>query len=52
MSRMDKLSPSQIQRVHLNDIPIVEDLRLLNVLLYDIDVLEENNIGELAWRSV
>ena len=52
MSRMDKLSPSQLQGVHMNDISIVEDLLLLIVLLYDIDNVEGSILSELAWRSV
>ena len=39
MSRKDGLSPNQFHGVHMNDIPIVEDLLLLNVLLYDIDIV-------------
>ena len=49
---MDRLSLNQIQRVHLTNIPIVEDLLLLNALLYDIAIVEGNKIGELVWRSV
>ena len=36
----------------MNDIPIVEDLLTLNILLYDIDIVDGNIIGELARRSV
>ena len=36
----------------MNDIPIVEDLLTLNNLLYDIDILDGNIIGELVRRSV
>ena len=36
----------------MNDIPIVEDLLALNILLYDIDIVDGNIIGELARRSV
>ena len=35
----------------MNDIPVVEDLLTLNILLYDIDFVD-GNIGELARRSV
>ena len=49
---MDGLSPNQFQRVHMNDIPIVEDLLALNILLYDIDIVDGNIVGELARRSV
>ena len=52
MSGLDRLSPSQFQGVHMNDIPIVQDLLLLNILLYDIDIVEGNIIGEPAGRSV
>ena len=46
------LSPNQFRKVHMNDIPIVEDLLTLNVLLYDIHIVDGNIIGELARRSV
>ena len=49
---MDGLSPNQFQGVHLNDIPIVEDLLTLNIVLYDIDIVNGNIVGELARRSV
>ena len=52
MGRMDRFSPSQFQEVHVNDIPIVKDVLFLNILLCDIDIVEGNSIGELAWRSV
>ena len=46
--KMDGLSADQFQGVHMNDIPIFEDLLTLNILLYDIDILDGNIIGELA----
>ena len=49
---MDGLSADQFQGVHMNDFPIVEDLLTLNILLYDIDFVDGNIIGELARRSV
>ena len=52
MNKMDGPSASQFQRVHLNDIPIIGDLLLLRFLLYDIDFVEANIIGELSRRSV
>ena len=52
VNKMDGLSTSQFKVVHMNDIPIVEDLLTLNILLYDIDVVDGNIIGELARRSV
>ena len=42
---MDGLSSDQFQGVHMNDIPIVEDLLTLSILLYDIDVVDGNIIG-------
>ena len=36
----------------MNNIPIVEDLITLNILPYDIDVVDGNIIGELARGSV
>ena len=52
INKMDGLSADQFQGVHMNDIPIVEDLLTLNILLYDIDIVDGNIIGELARRSV
>ena len=52
INKMDGLSPNQFQGVHMNDIPIVEDLLTLNILLYDIDIVDGNIIGELARRSL
>ena len=51
-NKMDGLSPNQFQGVHMDDIPIVEDMLTLNILLYDIVILYGNIIGELAKRSV
>ena len=36
----------------MNDIPTVEDLLTLNILLYDIDFVDVNVVGELASRNV
>ena len=52
INKMDGLSADQFQGVHLNDIPFVEDLLTLNIVLYDIDIVDGNTIGELARRSV
>ena len=49
---MDGLSADQFQGVHMNDIPFVEDLLTLNILLYDVDIVDGNIVGELARRSV
>ena len=35
----------------MNDFPVVEDLLTFNILLYDMDFVNVNIIGELAWRS-
>ena len=52
INEMDGLSAHQFQGVHLNDIPFVEDLVTLKVVLYDIDFVDGSFIGELARRSV
>ena len=49
---MDGLSADQFQGVHVNDVPIVEELLTLNILMYDIDIVDGNLVGELARRSV
>ena len=49
---MDRFSADQFQGVHINNFPTVEDLLTLNILLYDIDVVDGNIVGELARRSV
>ena len=36
----------------MNDIPFVEDVLTLKILLYDKDIVDGNVIGELARRSV
>ena len=36
----------------MTDIPTVEDLLTLNILLYDVDFVDANIVGELARRSV
>ena len=50
--KMDGLSPNQFQGVQMNDFPSVEDLLTLNIVLYDIDIVDGNIIGELARRSL
>ena len=52
INKMDGLSADQFQGVHMKDIPIVEDLLTLNVLLYVMDIVDGNIVGELARRSV
>ena len=46
------MSADQFQGVHMNNIPFVEDLLTLNIMLYGIDIVDGNIIGELARRSV
>ena len=52
INKMDGLSADHFQGVHRNDILFVEDLLTLNIVLYDIDIVDGNIIGELARRSV
>ena len=52
INKMDGLSADHFQGVHMNDIPFVEDLLTLNIVLYDIDIVDGNVVGELARRSV
>ena len=47
---MDALSAKQFQGVHMNDIPFVEDLLTLNILLYHIDIVDIIIIGEIISR--
>ena len=49
---LDGLGADYFQGVHMNDIPIVEGLLTLNILLCDIDIVDGNIIGDLARRSV
>ena len=51
MNQMDGLSLNQFQGFHMNDIPTVEDLLTLNILLYDIDTVDRIIFRELARRS-
>ena len=52
INKMDELSGNQFHGVHMNDIPIVEDLPTLNILLFDIDIVDGNIIREFAGLSV
>ena len=49
---MGGLGADQFQGVHKNDIPTVEGLLTLNILLYDIDIVDGNIIRELARQGV
>ena len=37
---MDGLSADQFQGFHMNDIPTLEDLLTVKILLYDIDIVD------------
>ena len=52
INKMYGLSADQFQGVHMNDIPSVADLLILNIVLCDIDNVDGNIIGDLARRSV
>ena len=52
INKMDGLNPNPFQGVHINNIPSVEDLLILNTLLYDIDIVDGKIVGELARRCV
>ena len=45
-------SASQFQRVHMNDIPVAEEMLTLNLLPNDFYFVKPNIIGELARRSL
>ena len=47
---MDGLSADQFQGVHMDDIPFVEDLLTLNIVLYDIDIVDGNIIGDFRTK--
>ena len=52
INQMDGLSPIQLHGVHMNDIPTVEGLLTLNLLLFDIDIVDVNIVREPARRKV
>ena len=52
INKKDGLSADQFHRDDMNDIPFVEDLLTSNIVLYDIDIVDGNVIGELARRIV
>ena len=52
INKMNGLSADQFQGVHMNDIPIVEGLLTLNILLFDIHIVDGNIVEELARWSV
>ena len=50
INKMDGLSANQFRGVLMNDILFVEDPLTLNIVLYDIDIVDGNIIGELDRR--
>ena len=48
INKLDGLSADQFQGVHMNDIPIIEDLLTLSILLYDTDFVDGNIVGEFC----
>ena len=52
INKMDGVSTDHFKGVHMIDIPCVENLLTLNILLYDIDIVDGNLIGELATRNM
>ena len=52
INKMDGLSAEQFRGVNMNDFPTNEDLLTLNIVLYDINIVDGNLIGEPARRSM
>ena len=52
INKKEGLSPKQLPGVQMIDIPTVVDLLTINILLFDIDIVDDNIIGEFAERSV
>ena len=48
INKMNGLSADNFRGVQLSNIPFVEDLLTLNIVLYDIDIVDGNIIGELV----
>ena len=49
---MEGLHPTLLKGIHMNDIPIVEELLTLNKLRFDIGFVDGSFIGEPARRSM
>ena len=43
---MDRLCPKKFQENHVNGVPFVENLLILNVMLFDVNVVDGNSNGE------
>ena len=52
INKKDGLSVDRFQGVHMNVIRFVEGLLTVSIVLYDIDVVDGNIIGELRRRNV
>ena len=52
INKMNGLSADKSRGVHMNYIRFVEDLLTLNIVLYDIDIVDGHIIGELARRRL
>ena len=52
INKMGGFCADQFQGVHINNFPFFEDLLTLNIVKYDIDIVDGNIIGELARRSM
>ena len=52
LNNCGKGDPSKFLGVHMTDIPKVQDLLQLNILVYDIDFVDGELIGELCRRSI
>ena len=53
INKMDGLSSNQFQGVHMNDIPTAEeDLLTLNILLFDVDIVDGNTSDTCKTKCV
>ena len=52
ITTLNGVGPNQFKRVHMNNVPVVEDGQTLKILFYDIDFVDGNIFRELARRSV
>ena len=52
LNNCEKREPSKIQGVHMTDIPKVEEMLHLKIVLYDTDFVDGQLIGELCRRSI
>ena len=52
IKKKDGLSADLLRGVHMIDIPFVEDQLTLNIVLYDIDIVDGNSVEKLARPSL